>query len=177
MIQKPSIDSPYLSLISYERFNVHMQEVLNLQVLIPSHVKSSRFDELIPLLVKYGDHIPGSIPTVKDEFERWQTKWSNQPLDECPRNAIDCLSMSWIQDFYPNIHRLLILFATLPVTTASVERSFSCLKRLKSHLRTTMGQDRMSGLAMMEINRSAVPLPTVVIDKLAQSKRKFDIII
>jgi len=32
------------------------------------------------------------------------------------------------------------LFATLPVTTATNERSFSTLQRLTAYLRSTMGQ-------------------------------------
>ena len=113
----------------------------------------------------------------KDEFERWQMKWhTHEPRDECPRNAIDSLHDS-LKDFYPNINILLHLFATLPVTSASAERSFSCLKRLKTHLRNTMGEDRLSGLAMMEINRTALPSVQRVIDNLAESKRKLDIVL
>jgi hypothetical protein len=81
---------------------------------------------------------------------------------------------------YGKLHRrfhLLSLFATLPVATASAERSFSCLKRLKTHLRTTMGEDRLSGLAMMAINRLSVPSPREIIDRLARSKRRLALII
>jgi len=42
--------------------------------------------------------------------------------------------------FFSNIHALLHLFATLPVTAATNERSFSTLQRLLSYLRSTMGQ-------------------------------------
>jgi hAT family C-terminal dimerisation region len=42
---------------------------------------------------------------------------------------------------------------TLPVTTATGERSFSALKYLKNYLRSKMGEERLNGLAHMCINR------------------------
>ena len=42
---------------------------------------------------------------------------------------------------------------TIPVTVASAERSFSKLKLIKSYLRSTMSQDRLSGLAILPIEK------------------------
>ena len=39
----------------------------------------------------------------------------------------------------------------LPVSVAECERSFSTLKRLKTYLRNTMGQERLAGLALLNI--------------------------
>ncbi|MGH0134772.1 UNVERIFIED_CONTAM: hypothetical protein FKN15_005167 [Acipenser sinensis] len=41
----------------------------------------------------------------------------------------------------------------MPVSTASVERSFSCLRRLKTCLRSTMCQEKLTGLALLNIHR------------------------
>ena len=43
------------------------------------------------------------------------------------------------------------ILLTIPVTVASVERSFFKLKLIKTYLRTTMSQKRLSGLAMISI--------------------------
>ena len=43
------------------------------------------------------------------------------------------------------------LFLTIPVTVASAERSFSKLKIIKTYLRSTMSQERLSGLAVLSI--------------------------
>lgn len=40
---------------------------------------------------------------------------------------------------------------TIPVSTASAERSFSKLKLIKNYLRNTMGQERLSALAVLSI--------------------------
>ena len=53
----------------------------------------------------------------------------------------------------PEIYKLACLILTVPSTTASVERSFSTLNRVKSHCRSTMGQERLSSLSMMSIEK------------------------
>lgn len=50
---------------------------------------------------------------------------------------------------------LLSVLATLPVSTAEVERSFSSLKRIKSFLRNKMENERLTGLALMTIHYPA----------------------
>lgn len=52
---------------------------------------------------------------------------------------------------YPNINIAIRLFLTLPVSIASCERSFSKLKLIKNYLRSTIGQDRLSNLAIISI--------------------------
>lgn len=53
--------------------------------------------------------------------------------------------------FTPNTAIALRILLTLPVSVASGERSFSKLKLLKNYLRSTMSQNRMSGLALISI--------------------------
>ena len=45
------------------------------------------------------------------------------------------------------------LVLTIPMSSASSERSFSSLNRIKSLLRTTMVEDRSSNLTLLRINR------------------------
>ena len=47
-----------------------------------------------------------------------------------------------------------LIFLTLPVTVASAEGSFSKLKLIKSYLRSTMSQERLSGLAIISIENA-----------------------
>ena len=41
---------------------------------------------------------------------------------------------------------------TLPVMSVEVERSFSSLKLVKTHLRTTMLDDRLSDIAVLSVH-------------------------
>jgi len=52
---------------------------------------------------------------------------------------------------YSQLLFLYKVLLTLPVTTASVERSFSKLALVKSKLRSTMGQDRLEALMLSSV--------------------------
>ena len=54
---------------------------------------------------------------------------------------------------FPNISTLYKLFMTLPVSSATAERSFSRLKLIKSYLRSTMSESRLTNLALLSIER------------------------
>lgn len=49
------------------------------------------------------------------------------------------------------IDRLLMLYLVIPVTTATAERSFSTLRRLKTYLRSTMTQPRLNHCLLLHV--------------------------
>ena len=53
----------------------------------------------------------------------------------------------------PFLHETTSLLATITARSCSAERSFSGLRRLKTYLRSTMGQERLSNLALLSIER------------------------
>jgi hypothetical protein len=55
---------------------------------------------------------------------------------------------------FPNAYIAYRILLTIPVTIASAERSFSKLKLIKSYLRSTMSQARLSGLAILSIEKN-----------------------
>ena len=56
----------------------------------------------------------------------------------------------------PELSKLMKIFAVLPISSCEAERSFSTLRRLKTYLRSNMGQNRLSSLALMNIERTIV---------------------
>lgn len=64
---------------------------------------------------------------------------------------IDILNFLKRLNCFPNATIAYRILLTIPVTVASAERSFSKLKLLKSYLRSTMTQERLSGLALIAI--------------------------
>ena len=59
-----------------------------------------------------------------------------------------------LYEAFGEVHKLVLLVLTIPYFTASVERSFSALKRIKTFLRNAQGQDRLSNLSLMSIGKS-----------------------
>lgn len=79
--------------------------------------------------------------------------------------------------FVPTIQRELLRSLSLPVTTATIERSFSTLRRIKTWLRSTMSKLRLSGLYMLSIHRQMIKndeegFINKVLDKFGQDKRR-----
>ena len=68
---------------------------------------------------------------------------------------------------FENIKLILCILGTLPITSCECERSISALRNLKNYKRSTMVEDRLNGLAMMQIHQEIVPDMEKVIDKFA----------
>ncbi len=56
------------------------------------------------------------------------------------------------RDAFNELSKLLRIACTLPVTSAEAERSFSCLKLVKTHLRTTMQDTWLSDLSVLSVH-------------------------
>ena len=55
---------------------------------------------------------------------------------------------------FPTLIKVLQIALTIVVTTAECERSFSCLKRTKNYLRSSMSEQRLIDLAVCPLNRN-----------------------
>jgi hypothetical protein len=76
----------------------------------------------------------------------FQTFWQNSP--DIPETLQGSLKKT-DSLMFPNIHTILRLLLTLPITTCTCERSISVLGRIKTFNRTTMTDDRLSALCMI----------------------------
>ena len=61
-----------------------------------------------------------------------------------------------LTEFFPALRRALLSALTLPATTCTVERSFSILRRVKTWLRSTMADERVSGLCLLSVHREFI---------------------
>ncbi|GFQ64320.1 TTF-type domain-containing protein [Trichonephila clavata] len=108
------------------------------------------------------------LSAVQAEYKLWCAKISSTD----PSTEILKLFEYCDGTFFRAMNLLLKVMATLPVTTASVERSFSTMKRIKTLPRSVMGDDRLNALAMMSIHWDTVVVPEEVLDRLAKNKIK-----
>ena len=54
---------------------------------------------------------------------------------------------------YPNLCRIYAIAVAIPVTSATAERTFSNMKRIKTKLRSTMAQERLESLMITSNER------------------------
>ncbi|XP_043227736.1 zinc finger MYM-type protein 1-like [Amphibalanus amphitrite] len=157
-----------------ERFRSHLSRGVRLSALLPTVCTKSRtsFEELRPAVDMYSRLLDCSSDQVEAEFRLWQKRWLRCEAHERPRTVLEALAEARTAGSFPVIARLLHIFATLPVTTATSERSFSALKRLKTYLRSTLTEDRLNGLAMLYVHRD-IPLDgEAVLNRFASGNRR-----
>jgi len=78
------------------------------------------------------------------------------------------------KDVFPNLRTALQILLTMSVSVASCERSFSKLKLIKTYLRSTMGQERLSNLAILSIEKSTFDYVDFdeIIDRFAETRAR-----
>ena len=77
---------------------------------------------------------------------------------------------------YPNASIAYRILLTIPVTVASVKRSFSKLKLLKFYLRSTISQKRLNELAILSIEQDLlenIEYKSLISNFAAQTVRKY----
>lgn len=76
------------------------------------------------------------------------------------------------KEVFPNLYILLQIALTLPISSATCERSFSAMKRIRNWLRTTMLQDRFSSLSLLAIEKDVCNMIDVhdIVKLFLQSK-------
>ncbi|ESO01814.1 hypothetical protein HELRODRAFT_66203, partial [Helobdella robusta] len=79
-----------------------------------------------------------------------------------------------LQCVYPNVDIALRMYTCAPATNCSAERSFSCLKRVKNYLRSTMSEERLNYFAILFIEKTILQDLDInfVIDEFARRKAR-----
>ncbi|CAN7941009.1 unnamed protein product [Ixodes hexagonus] len=139
------------------RFSNEALSVHSLFAFIPSFRRSTAEEDYITeitgLAQRYCSYVGHDATTAKEligaELQLWKAKWRRESEDGAaiPSTAIGALGMC-DNEVYPSVKTFLQLLATLLVSVASAERSFSTLRRLKTWLRSEMSETRLTGLAL-----------------------------
>ena len=105
--------------------------------------------KVLTFMKKYRDDMP-NFDSCSAELDCWETFWKNFE-GEAPDTIDETLKYTK-SSMYPNIHTVLLLIGTIPVTTCTCERCMSVLRRLKTYLRSRMKQDRFNTLSQLQIH-------------------------
>ncbi|XP_050064793.1 52 kDa repressor of the inhibitor of the protein kinase-like [Aphis gossypii] len=132
----PYIDN-FISQLT-DRFVNHKNVLRGFECLFHSEFSDEDRNEFQHLIKLYSPAIDRH--NVLAELKMWKLKLasSNNKITKIGIEAF----LNCDKEIYPNIKLLLKIFVTFPVSTATPERSFSSLKRLKTHLRNTMNEVR-----------------------------------
>ena len=131
----------------------------------PKHFKKTldedNVNKLECLADTYSDAIDSKTEIVqefhsfKDMFKEIMSSKTNSSVEKLTiNNVLKFMRANDMCSIYPNLSTLYHIFLTLPISSAGAERSFSRrLKLIKSYLRSTMTEERLSGLAFLSIQR------------------------
>ncbi|KAL5516510.1 hypothetical protein EMCRGX_G001862 [Ephydatia muelleri] len=142
-----------------QRFNGEDRHARSLLSLVPSIFLESSVnpDEYIKDMLKWEKHLqyPKSLGS---EVRRWNGLWMNikvsgnsKQKSEIPKTILEALG-AIDRDSFPNIHFLLVVGCTLPISSAEAERSFSLMRRIKTYARSVMTEERFSDLALISMH-------------------------
>ena len=90
--------------------------------------------------------------------------------ERCDKLVAFANFVSRYDEAFYELNRLIGIAITLPMASVEAERSFSCLRHIKSHLKTTMLDDRQSdiGVLTMHARRAyALNLDAIIVDMFA----------
>ena len=161
-----------------DRFFDQKQKCRRLWDLIPKHCDASpnTAQDLERLLEIYQEDVCPRAAVIP-EVQRWVNKWKKEDVNTVLSSAIEALCACHA-DIYPNVYILLTISGTLPVSTATSERSFSTMRRLKTYLRSSIGNERMTGLALLSIHKDGqIDREKIMNDFVASSNRRSDFVL
>nr|CAH7712283.1 unnamed protein product [Callosobruchus chinensis] len=94
-------------------------------------------------------------PNIFTEFQRLKNEllliYSDEQYHNMePHRLMESLFEN--SSIFKEAYKLLCLIVTIPSTSVSVERSFSCLKRIKTYLQSTTLEDRLTNTNLSKIS-------------------------
>jgi type II secretory pathway pseudopilin PulG len=113
---------------------------------------------------------PQSLPA---ELHLWQARWKGVTN---PPTTLQGAVEQCDSQLYPNIYTVLSIACVFPVTSCECERSISALGLVKTKLRSSMGQDRLSALCLLSVHRDIdINICNVVREFARKHPRRMDL--
>lgn len=104
------------------------------------------------------------------ELSQWHLKWKSESethgVQALPKSL--AFTVPQCSSYFSNTQILLRIVCTLPVTSCSSERYFSALKRVKTNIRSTMTNQRLTSLTLLHIHHDIPVDIAKAIDKFAR---------
>lgn len=176
----PALDAIMLDM--KERFSMQHKAAFALAFLLPRNVISATWELVRPAFNKYVDVLRCKLPDISEEqakveFQVWAAMCRRMLPDDLEGSAISSVNKCPVGAL-PTVHTLLTILATLPVCTAEAERTFSKVERTLTALRSTMSEDRLDALILLQAHRDLWPSTDEIINQYdiqgVDGRRKLD---
>lgn len=143
---KKSIVIPYLdSMINslQERFSDDNSPAFGLLSLHPYNMLKVSVDDFKTICSDISNHYNLKLD---DEYELWYSLWKLKKFKDDELNSLDMIDVLKEADtFFPYVKKAIHISLAQPCSTTTIERSFSTMRRVKTWLRSTMRENRLSG--------------------------------
>lgn len=151
-----------------DRFQGRSHAAVKALYLLPNSVK--KINQEIEQAIKscYEDDLP-SASAFQQEVRLWCRYWESESnLPSSLSETLKIVKSRNVHQLYPNIVTIFRILLTFSATSASVERSNSALRFIKSTYRSTMGEDRFNALILLFVHRDIALDYDKIIDKYAR---------
>ncbi|XP_052809464.1 52 kDa repressor of the inhibitor of the protein kinase-like [Mya arenaria] len=139
-----------------------------IQYILPNRIGDLSYQRAEEIFTAAQEDLAVNKETFVRECQRWKTRCEHTQLPL----SLESVLIDLPDDLYPNVARRFHLLLAMAVPTASSERSFSSMRRLKTYLRSTMTSKRMSGLGLLNVHKDRELNAATVIDMFAQRKNR-----
>lgn len=150
--------------VYYTAIDIILQELRNrfgefspvLEAMDALHPESDSFLEnkkLVALALHYNinvDNLNAELKVLVNTIKQYEEK--KRVKIRTIMEFLDLLEE--YQIVFSETYKLAVISVTIPVSSAACERTFSCLRRIKTYLRNKMTDERLTHLAIINIERS-----------------------
>ena len=112
-----------------------------------------KFDGSESLIWYYANLLSLNLDLVRAEMNLLRAMLPDGPLSTAMKTQVE---EELLKRLYPNFSKLYRVALCIPVGTATCERSFSAMRRIRNYLRVTMGQERFLNFGLLNIENDII---------------------
>ncbi|KAL4127358.1 hypothetical protein QTP88_011532 [Uroleucon formosanum] len=139
-----------------KRFSNNEDLLMGISVLDPSNSNFLNKKFIHPFALSYMcdiDTLDSELNIIRKSLKQFEAKYhSIKTIFQFHKFLLD------YQLAFFELYKLCTIAITIPVSSAACERTFSCMKRIKSYLRNSMLHDNLSSLSIIAIEKSEAKL-------------------
>ena len=159
--------------LEFAKFGKSKDHLQYLQALVPAYIDENVITcEKISqeLFKKYDEFLQETSQiTIEGDVDRWQKHWRKVDKNLRPGTAISAIDKA---KSYGSVKTLLIILATLPVSSCEPERVFSKVELTETAVRCSMSSDRLEGIVMIQALREFFPSCQEIADRFLLTKNR-----